>query len=118
MPEVGVVFNEKDAAEIIRVIDHQPGRTQTEAPPLPVIGRAIVYSAGGATPRSGTTLGNGTGVLQTITSAYVIGNWTSPGGTTSTITFLNASTSAVAAGYIIVVREEVSGQWLAVFEDC
>lgn len=120
--ERAVGFSRRDASMLIRNAERNdgslgkhPGNYELEDGPR----LALIYSSGGCTARSGTTLGTGTGVVQKIDpSTGVVSNWTSTSGATLTITFKNSSTTALAAGYIQVKREGFSGQWLADVADC
>ena len=112
-------FNQADAEKIVELIDRTgvnfgySAEKPQDGPRL-----VIVNSAAGLTARSGTTLGTGTGVVQKISSAGVLSDWTAPGGGTLTITVKNSSTTALAAGYIQAKKEGFSGVWLADVGEC
>lgn len=110
-------LSRRDAEGVVRLIDHNAGGLLTDPQPSPFVAIIIGYTAGGATARSGTTVGSGTMTYQSITTT-TIGNWTTPAATTKTETFYNLSTSAVSAGYIVCARDSITGKLIALWEDC
>lgn len=107
-------FNENDAKQLVGGLSTgKPSRAENHFEQQIDDRRIeVVYSAGGVTARSGTTMGTGTGVVQQINSSGVLSDWTKPSGGTLTITFKSLSTKAGCAGYYLVNRNNVSGVWL------
>lgn len=110
-----VVFTRADSDEILRHVFNEPSgsphasmRSYGDAEVL------IAYTSGGATARSGSTLGKGTATKR----------WLSDSGTdrilnttTEEISFFNLAVDAVAAfKYVILAR--VGADWICIWEEC
>jgi hypothetical protein len=106
----------KDWNKIFRVVDHLPGSVSQSSPITEDVGLVLAYTTG-ATARSGSVLGTGTATVQSIATA-TRSDWTTPSGGTWTVDYLNLAAASLAAGYVILAKERISGKWLCIWDDC
>ena len=110
-----VVFTRADSDEILKFVFNEP--RGSERPAMRSYGDAeviICYTTGGATGRTGTTLGKGTATQR----------WLSDSGTdrvinttSDSITFYNLAVDPVGAlKYIMLVR--IGADWICIWEEC
>jgi hypothetical protein len=90
-------------------------------PEMPVLSvpydTVVGYTASGAGARSGTTLGSGSARAQKIVGT-TISDLEDEYANKVDITYLNLSESAVSEGYVVLVREMITGKHIVVWEDC
>lgn len=110
-----VVWERSDSEEVIRRVLLEP--TASPRPAMRSYGDAevvLAYTTGGATARSGTTLGKGTATSR----------WLSESGTnrviqttTDEIEFFNVAADTVGTNkYILLCR--VGADWICIWEEC
>jgi hypothetical protein len=109
-----VAFSRPDADEIIRKVlgSNFVGMGQNRTTDDTSL--VIAFTAGGATARSGTTLGMGTCSLRYLNYS---GTTRTIETTSDTYTFYNLAATAVGANkYIMLLRH--GSTWLCVWEEC